>query len=200
MATTYEELAPTIARVQALAMQLTESSADAGFTPEVAATLQGAARTFQAAVDSWAVKQAQEVVDGSRTLDNWLTYGKLLEQEAHAKQQDVEEQSGWFGRVVSWIADKVTAGVDAISAKVAAIRADINAVGPIRARVAVTREQLRPVADQLSDESRDTLFGSPWDVAEATWTKATGLLDALEAMVAMVRGGKAQLQAADGGD
>jgi hypothetical protein len=194
----YEALAPSIGRVQALALHLADASADAGFTPELSATLQGVARTFQVAVDSWATKQAQEVVNGTRTLANWQSYGALLEQQATAKMQDVEDQSGWFGKVATWVADKWTAGVDAVAEKIAGIRADVTKISGVRAQVLATRSQLSP--DSLTDESRDTLFGAPFAVAEATWTKLLGLVEALEAMVSMVRGGKAKLEAADNGD
>lgn len=198
--TTYEALAPTIGKVQALALRLTDASSDAGFTPELSATLKGAARTFQVAVDSWATKQAQEVVQGTRTLANWQSYGALLEKQAAAKMQDVKDQSGWFGKVATWVADKWTAGVDAVGGKIAAIRADVTKISSVRAQVLTTRAQLSSDVRALTNESRDTLFGSPFAVAEATWTKLLGLVEALEAMVSMVRGGKAKLEAVDNGD
>lgn len=195
-----EDLAPQIIRVQNLADQLDAAAADAGFTDELHRSFVYSASTFRAAMDSWATKQAAEVVDGTRTRANWDAYGVQLEKQAASFQDTINEQSGWFAKTYNFIATTVLAGIDAVAAKVADLRSQASEIGAMRQRVLEARPTLAKVQDQLTDESQDTLFGGPFDVANATWSKFTGLVDALEAMVSFVRGGSAKLQATPSGD
>lgn len=202
MSTSLESLAPKIVEVENLADQLYAAAANhnTGESEELHATLLSAARTFLAVVQSWATKQAQEVVDGTRTLANWTSYGDSLKAQAAAKFKDIQDQTSWFTQAWDWLSSKVKAGVDAVAAKVAQLRADVTEIGKLRQNVLAVRPTLAKVQDRLSAESRDTLFGVPWTAADATWSKLTGLVDALEATISFVRNGTAKLEPTANGD